>query len=89
MKPALYINGTPVYSDPNAVQKTHKPNRVHVRRARMRVSYHLRIQKKWIKRFGYVVKPAIFRAPFGFIMHPSIVATLSLYVKDMISYGPN
>lgn len=31
-----------------------KPVRIHVKKPYMSMSYHLRIQKKWIKRFGLI-----------------------------------
>ena len=33
--------------------------------------YHFRIQKKWIKRFGYKYKPCMYKTEMGIIAHPA------------------
>ena len=51
------------------------PVRVHQQK-RHRLSYHQRIQKKWIKRFGYEYRPCMYRTPQGIVAHPSMKAKL-------------
>lgn len=50
--------GMPVRESPYAT--TRHPARVHKHRRNQTEQYHRRIQKKWIKRWGYVEAPAIF-----------------------------
>lgn len=56
-----------------ALEQTNVPVQQHVERRWMRGrAYHRRIQKKWIKRFGWVMKPCIWKTPFGLIVHPAL-----------------
>lgn len=43
-----------------ALEKTKRPVREHKRRRWMSERYHARIQKKWLKRFGTVMKPCMY-----------------------------
>lgn len=35
--------------------------------------YHRRVQKKWIKRYGYESRPTAYQTPFGIVAHPAII----------------
>ena len=55
------------------LEKTEDPQKVHVKKRWMRESYHRRIQKKWIKRYGYVMRPTMYEvAGLGIVAHPSM-----------------
>jgi len=59
------------YSD-QALEQTNVPKKVHhIKRWSINRCYHKRIQKKLIKRFGWIMKPAIFKTPYGIIAHPA------------------
>jgi len=70
--------GVRIFENMMCLEKTTDPMRRHVKRPWMRDSYHARIQKKWIKRFGWVMKPAMFQTPQGFICHPAIAGQLRI-----------
>lgn len=87
----LYHFGVRVYEDINCLEETAQPVREHkikpwhlmqfYKRANSKSKkiflYHDRIQKKWIKRWGYVMKPVIFKNGSGdFICHPTLAARL-------------
>lgn len=75
------IGGVKVFESMLALEKTDEPNRRHSRKPWMREAYHNRIQKKWIKRFGHVQKPCIFKTPHGFIVHPALM----LQIREALS----
>lgn len=58
----------------HALEKTNQPKREHAAKPWMRGRcYHKRIQKKWAKRFGMVMKPCYFQLGRNtLIAHPSI-----------------
>lgn len=61
----------------SALEKTEKPKRIHTKKQHDRSGkYHERIQKKWNKRFGYVMQPCIFKLNDKYFIHPSIMAEL-------------
>ena len=70
--PVCQIQGRPVYIDDRALEKTEEPVKRHIKTRSMSESYHRRIQKKWIKRWGYVMKPAMFFMQGAIVMHPAI-----------------
>lgn len=53
----MMFNGMHVFVDPNAA--TSSPRREHKAHP-ARLTYHVRIQKKWNKRFGMRLVPALF-----------------------------
>jgi hypothetical protein len=59
-----------------ALEKTNEPTRKHELKNWMSGTYHNRIQKKWNKRFGFVMKPCIYKTRNGFIAHPSVAAQI-------------
>ncbi len=66
------FRGLRVFVSSQALETTTDPVRRHERRAWMSLSYHQRIQKKWIKRWGFTQKPCAFRTQFGLVVHPAI-----------------
>lgn len=73
----MHIHGFPVYVSNVALEKTEVPARIHVEKYwHEGRAYHARIQKKWIKRFGFYSKPAIFKTPHGFFVHPNLMPEL-------------
>lgn len=53
-----------------------EPMRKHSKTRSMSESYHTRVQKKWIKRFGTKQVPAAYMTPHGLIAHPAIIEKL-------------
>lgn len=47
------FSGVQIIENVMMVKDSTKPRRVHTRRRWMSAAYHLRVQKKWVKRFGY------------------------------------
>lgn len=70
------IEGIQIYESAFCVEETKEPRRKHRKKQWMSDNYHQRIQKKWTKRFGYVMRPMMYQTPQGFICHPSIAAQL-------------
>lgn len=67
----------------NPLATTSKPVKVHKRRRNQTLAYHQRIQKKWNKRFGHHLAPAVFQLDGGrfglgsmFVVHPEIAKRL-------------
>lgn len=77
---SAYLYGTRIIE--NQLATTVVPVRVHVATDSMKKSYHQRIQKKWNKRFGFAVKPAVYKTAFGLVCHPEIAATLRKELKS-------
>lgn len=75
------VGGIPVIVSIGATEKVQA--RTHTRKRWMKDSYHRRIQKKWLKRFGYFDKPAAFQTPTGFIVHPEIAEALRRNLRKM------
>ena len=70
------IDGMPVCENAWALERTDEPVRRHRRTRSTSETYHRRVQKKWIKRFGYVYRPCIWRTPEALIVHPALMAEL-------------
>lgn len=67
---AIY-GGMRVIESEAALVKTDTPVRVHKRRRWDKSGkYHARIQKKWVKRFGYVYEPGIFMINKSALLRP-------------------
>jgi len=72
------LSGIRIYESIHAVRKTDIPNKIHVKRRSASKSYHNRVQKKWIRRWGYVMEPCFYKAPQGIICHPQVRRELEL-----------
>lgn len=68
--------GVRIYEDFNCVEDTGKPVRKHAARKGMKESYHKRVQKKWLKRWGTIKRPCMFKTNYGYICHPALAAEL-------------
>jgi len=79
-----HLFGIPVFVSDYAVGTTERPNRIHKYKEWMsgRV-YHKRVQKKWIKRFGYAEEACMFKTPQGIIVHPSLIHKLKDATHDI------
>lgn len=78
-----YFQGVRIYFSEHAQERTTLPVRAHQQK-RHSLAYHQRVQKKWIKRFGYVHKPCMYKVPQGIVAHPSLKAQLE---AALISQG--
>lgn len=72
----VMVAGMRVFQTPMATEPTDRPVRPHKKTRSMSEAYHRRIQKKWVKRFGYERKPCIFQTPHGFFVHPALMPQL-------------
>lgn len=73
----LSWGSVPIFESGLVLEATEKPVREHKPKQWMAGrAYHARIQKKWIKRFGYVMQPCIWQTPMGFIAHPTMMASI-------------
>ena len=70
--------GIRVYESENCLKETDEPREIHKWTGRKSSTgqYHWRVQKKWVKRWGYVMKPVMYETAQGFICHPSLAAEL-------------
>ena len=64
--------GLPLIVSSEALERTEFPACKHVQRPSQSDAYHRRIQKKWLKRWGYVYKPCAFKTPTALIVHPTL-----------------
>ena len=72
------MSGLKVLQSPHALRETETPVKKHSWDGKKEtLKYHKRIQKKWVKRFGMVMKPCIYETPFGFVCHPEIYQKLA------------
>jgi len=78
-----FFNTVNIQVSPLCVENTDEPVKEHVRKSGMSYNYHRRVQKKWVKRFGYVKKPALYKTRGGFICHPDIHALL---IKELTNH---
>jgi hypothetical protein len=76
-----------IIENPLCMRQTDRPNRRHKVKRWMSEQYHYRIQKKWIKRWGYAKEPTAYmmpavklgisdRAESIVVMHPILAAQL-------------
>ena len=70
------FNGINIFESTLAVEDTNLPVRPHLKGRTQSEQYHLRIQKKWVKRFGLEKKAIIFQTPKGLFVHPSLMPRL-------------
>lgn len=80
-EPNVY-GGVKMIITTNAVRETSAPVKKHKLKKWMSGSYHLRIQKKWVKRFGYVMEPCAYQTEVGIIIHPELAKKLERVVKE-------
>ena len=73
--------GKPIQESINAVRITDVPVRVHKKTRSVSSNYHKRIQKKWIKRFGYIHEPCMYKTPYFFIVHPQLMPELRMALE--------
>lgn len=67
------IYGLRITFSPNCLEKTQEPIKKHLWDGKKETeNYHKRTQKKWNKRFGFVMVPCIFKTPFGLVAHPAL-----------------
>lgn len=66
---SLY-SGIRIFQSTLCVEKTKSPLRKHEKKRWMTDSYHRRVQKKWNKRYGFVMKPVMYQTPDGIFCHP-------------------
>ena len=59
-----------------ALEQTETPAVIHHKKTWMSNAYHERIQKKWVKRWGYKMKPCAWETPYGVFAHPSLMNQL-------------
>jgi len=78
-----HFNGVQIIESEHALERV-GPYREHHKNKSMSESYHKRIQKKWIKRWGYKFKPCMLQTQHGFIAHPLIYSQL---VNEMRKQG--
>jgi len=82
-----------ILENPLCVRKSDQPNRIHKVRRWMSDQYHYRIQKKWVKRFGYAEVPTAYILParktgWGdmaescVIMHPTLARQLREHIRQ-------
>ena len=71
----MIINGLQVSPNHLCLEKTDEPVKIH--KEGKKLSYHRRIQKKWIKRFGWVMKPCMYVVGGRVLVcHPSFIPEL-------------
>lgn len=54
------------------LEKTDEPQRLYKRRRWQTDAQAARKAKKWAKRWGYVMRPCMFKTPLGLFAHPSM-----------------
>ncbi len=73
--PDFVYGSVRVFSSELATQTM--PNKQHKKSVSMSESYHRRIQKKWLKRFGTKQGPGAYQVgPDCLVMHPDLVDML-------------
>ncbi len=83
MIPGLNIyNGLMLYESISALEQTDKPLKIHKKKSWMRKNYHKRIQKKWLKRWGFFWKPAIFITQTAVFVHPALMPMVKKELEE-------
>lgn len=78
----VLVGGLIIYESVNAVTNSGEPRKVHApKRWHTRRSYHERVQKKWLKRWGYRMDPAIFRTDAAMFVHPVLMKDLMRVIQ--------
>jgi len=68
--------GLRVFEDMNALETVGPTRTLEPKRWMSGTRYYARVQKKWIKRWGFEKKPCILQTPRGLFVHPSLMAEL-------------
>lgn len=77
------FGGVRIIFSTNAQEQTSEPLHVHAWNGKKESKqYHWRVQKKWLKRWGYIYKPCIYQTPEGFIAHPSYKAEIERQCQE-------
>lgn len=68
-----------IYEDHNLIEPTNEPRKKHQWTGRKSSTgqYHWRVQKKWNKRHGFVMRPMAYKIPRGIICHPTIAPAVA------------
>lgn len=74
------FQGLPLFVNDNCLEKTDEPVRVHKLKRwhlykifnKTKLPYHDRVQKKWNKRFGFIMRPTVYISQTGIHCHPSL-----------------
>ena len=70
------IFGVKLFFNPLCLEKTTNPARPYKRRRWQSEAQYARKSKKWIKRWGYAMKPCMYKTPLGFFAHPALKAEI-------------
>ncbi len=64
--------GVKLFYSELCLEKTSEPVRPYKRRRWQTDAQFARKAKKWIKRWGYVMRPCMFKTPLGIFAHPKL-----------------
>ncbi len=70
------VFGIRIFWSSLCLEETREPVRVYKRRRRQTAHKAALVQKKWIKRWGYTMRPCIYQTAQGYFAHPSFKAKL-------------
>ena len=86
----MFYNGYRIVANELALEETQEPKMVHNPRKGGGDNYHKRIQKKWIKRYGYVMIPCCFmmKGIRTIIMHPTLYRQFKHQIEMENRYDP-
>lgn len=88
--PVGELMGIPVYKSHWIPQFTSKRIRAHTRKHWDRTgSYHRRIDKKWLKRYGVKRERQVLKTPQGLFMHPGTWAALRQQMERDLRMRPD
>jgi acetoin utilization deacetylase AcuC-like enzyme len=78
---SVLFGGLKIVKSPMAVSK--QRNKAHKLNPKRKNSYHLRIQKKWDKKFGFTMVPGMFmlKAEGILVVHPAAYENLMAALK--------
>lgn len=75
--------GVRVHSNPLAMAL--EPVKKHRKTRSMSDTYHQRVQKKWIKRFGEKQVPGMYQIGRDIVAHPEIVAAMKREIEKGVA----
>ena len=70
------IFGVKLFFNPLCLEKTKQPERPYKRRKWQTEAQAARKAKKWAKRWGYVMRPTMYKTPLGYFAHPALKAEI-------------
>lgn len=73
-----HIFGVKLFFNQLCLEKTSIPERPYKRRHWQTDAQAARKAKKWIKRWGYVMKPCMYKTPLGYFAHPALKSEIEL-----------